>query len=146
MKTTRIGRVVLALGHPGGQPLSPADLPRYDVRALVHDGICSKRQCRSGSTGQRLAGGTRPTVASSSTPSEWWKPSRLTRLWWFDRHAFVNIAHADEKLYGAKFNGFVAGVFDLFPADVAPPPVNLNAGLILTDERRAACGGTGNGR
>ncbi len=60
---------------------------------------------------------------------------RLTRLWWFDRHAFVDIAHADGKLYRAKFNGFVAGVFNLFPANVAAPPVNLNAGLILTDER-----------
>ena len=114
MRANRVGRVALALGHSVGQPPT---------------------QYWRGFPGQGVAGGTHPTAALSRVSSEWRQRSRLIRSRRFDRHAFVNIAHADGKLYRAKFNGFVAGVFDFFPADVAAPPVNLNAGLILTDER-----------
>lgn len=53
----------------------------------------------------------------------------------FNRHTFVNVAHTDREFDGGKFDCFVAGILDLFPANVAASPVNFDARLVLTDER-----------
>ena len=59
----------------------------------------------------------------------------------FDRHAFVDVTHADCELHRGKLDRFGVGVFNLLPTDITSSPVNFNAGLVLADERVLGEGG-----
>ena len=112
-------RPVASLGLPGSFP------PRRYAQGRE---ILSFRRKRGKiGTGWRRAMGTSERRQPSGLP----RPAHQG----FDRHAFVDVTHADRELHRGEFNRFGAGIFNLLPTDIAAPPVNFNMSLVLADER-----------